>query len=450
MADARILGGVARAALDEHGHLGRVLRRVGGRLPGGLLRGGAFRQALAQIRASETWSADTCRAWTAARLQQLFGDLPAADGPPWPVWLARPPMATVTRDDLADDPAAYRDPRYRGTVRWVATGGTSGRPVRFLMDPAASAAEWAYITSMWAQYGYRHGDRRLVLRGLPPRGERPFSYDPLLNELRVSPFRLGERWWPEIEAAVRDFRPRFVHGYPSAAARLARLWPGPLPRVAALLLCSETVPPGLLDKLEAAWQAPALSWYGHSEKQVLGGACPGNRAYHMFPTYGLAEIVRGGRQATVGETGQLLATGFVSRALRLLRYETGDEGRFAGWGCAACGRQWPLIDPVVGRQHTPLLGRSGIPVTMAALNFHTDVLAGVHKLRYVQEEPGRVRLLIEAPGPSPQAAKAILGAHKQKVGDELDFELVVVDQIPLLPSGKHVLVDQRIAGAGDD
>jgi phenylacetate-CoA ligase len=299
---------------------------------------------------------------------------------------------------------------------------------------------------MWEHFGYRDGDRRLVLRGLPLRNGQPVSYDPLLAELRVSPFRLGAPWLETIENHVQSFKPRFVHGYPSAVERFAEIWRGPLPRVDALLLASETLSSERWNRIEERWRAPVLSWYGHSEKQALGGNCRGNRAFHMFPTYGLCEIIaEGGRHAQAGEYGTIVATGFVSEALGLVRYETDDVARFVGWGCEACGLDWPLIDSVTGRwAQAPLIGRHGVPISMTALNFHSSVFEGVRRLRYVQEDRGRARLLLEADELSDDAKGSIERAIRAKVGDELDVTLSRVDEIPLTPSGKHVLVEQRI------
>jgi len=265
--------------------------------------------------------------------------------------------------------------------------------------------------------------------------------------LRVSPFHLNRQSWDQIEAAVRSFEPTWLHGYPSAIQRFADLWRGKLPRVSGVLAASETLPTALWDELEERWGAPVVSWYGHTEKQALGGSCPGNRAYHMFPTYGFVEVLDEQGPVSQGESGRLVATGFVSAALKVVRYDTGDAARFVGWGCDACGLEWPLIADVAGRwTHAPLIGRSGMPVTMTALNFHTPELSSVRRLRYVQEEAGHAKLLLETDALDEPSRHAIGHALREKLGDELAVELVRVDEIPVTPSGKHVLVDQRLPG----
>jgi hypothetical protein len=183
---------------------------VGAKLPTRLTFGGRYSHTQCLIAESEKWSVEECRGWMSQRIRGLLAELPpsglAGHGPNWPDWLNAPVVGLTPRNALADEPGRFRRGSYRGPVRLVSTGGTSGRPVTFAMETSASAAEWAYMTRIWSRFGYRPGDRRLVLRGLPPRGDRAVHYDALTCELRVSPFRLGERWWPEIVAEVKEVR----------------------------------------------------------------------------------------------------------------------------------------------------------------------------------------------------------------------------------------------------
>lgn len=439
---------IERVGLDNRGTGGRAIRVIGARLPDRVTFGPRFPATCQLIEASEGWSAVECKSWMIERIQSVLAEQShhALGGPPWPDWLSAPRVPVICRSDLVDDPGRYRSSSYRGPIRWVSTGGTGGRPATFPMEPSASAAEWAYVTNIWNRFGFRRGGRRLVLRGIPPRDGRPVAFDPLATELRVSPFHLSASYWKDIVAAVREFRPEFIHGYPSAVMRFTELCSDWLPRVRALFLCSEDVPDELCDRLEGRWKAPVVSWYGHSEKQLLGGNCPGNRAYHLYPTYGFGEVLNPrGKPAAVGESGSLVVTGFLSKVLQLVRYETGDTARFLGWGCGSCGLQWPMIDRVAGRWvHSPLYGRNGIPVTMAALNFHGQEFSDIRRMRYVQESSGLVDLVIEADTLSTGTRQAIMRAHEEKLGAEFDLRLHRVDEIPLMPSGKHLLVDQRI------
>ncbi len=93
-----------------------------------------------------------------------------------------------------------------------------------------------------------------------------------------------------------EYRPEFLHGYPSAVDVLAEyvvrhgLTPK-LPPIKAALLGSETCSPAQRERIEAAFRTRVYTWYGHSERTVLGGECEYSRVYHMFPSYGILAII---------------------------------------------------------------------------------------------------------------------------------------------------------------
>src|SRR5437016_5329444 len=57
-------------------------------------------------------------------------------------------------------------------VDYVATGGSSGEPLRFLAGSDRSAVEFAYLVASWERAGYRLGLPLAVLRGQVVRPRR--------------------------------------------------------------------------------------------------------------------------------------------------------------------------------------------------------------------------------------------------------------------------------------
>ena len=76
----------------------------------------------------------------------------------------------------------------------TSTGGSSGQPVKFFIDRHRGPIEIAFLHDAWSVAGYRTGDARAVFRGfeIDETGERSFVFDPGLNELRCSVFRLTD------------------------------------------------------------------------------------------------------------------------------------------------------------------------------------------------------------------------------------------------------------------
>jgi len=343
----------------------------------------------------------------------------------------------------------------------VSTSGTSGAPMRLWIERARSSTEWAYMTAQWGRVGYRPGDRRVVLRATEVKGAaqgRLHEFHPLLDELILSTFHLTAETLPRFLARIEAFGPAFFHAYPSSAEALAALvmeLPAERrPRFRALLVGSENLYPAQRARLEAAFGCPVFAWYGHSEKCLLGGGCERSRDYHMFPGYGVVELVEeNGEPVGPGGEGTIVGTGFMNRVMPFLRYATDDRGTWAadsgplGVGAAcACGRAHPRLAMIEGhRTGERLFGAGGETVTMTALTTHADLFEHVRRYRFRQDTPGAATILV-VPGPGFHSEEGASVAREfgRHTGDVIRFTIELVDDLPLTTRGKFKFVEQLI------
>jgi hypothetical protein len=86
----------------------------------------------------------------------------------------------------------------RGLMRCVTTSGSSGVPVAFWIDRAASLSEWRYMTRQWARVGYRSSDWRVVLRG---------------RDLPLGTWSQKSRWRRELRLSLAALTNESVHQY---------------------------------------------------------------------------------------------------------------------------------------------------------------------------------------------------------------------------------------------
>ena len=329
----------------------------------------------------------------------------------------------------------------------ITTGGTSGRQLRFYVDDDSQSVETAFIHRIWGIVGFSPRDRRATFRGVSfshlPEGVY-WQENPIYNEFQFSPFHMSERNLGAYVDELIRYRPRFLHGYPSAINTLAEYvlrhdLTETLPPMRAAFLASEGTTPDQRERIEKAFRLRAFSFYGHSERLILGTECEKTSVYHHVPDYGILEIVAEDGRPCIedGERGELVGTGLLNRSLPFIRYRTGDRGRRRARECE-CGRAWERFDEVEGRWEQDMLeGRTGAPISLAALNMHGDLFERVARYQYRQTEPGRVALrVVAAPDFSPADAEAIERAYSDKVGDELDVSVEVVKDIPLTSRGK--------------
>jgi phenylacetate-CoA ligase len=351
----------------------------------------------------------------------------------------------LTRQDIE---ANFEDLWSTAVPKWrrklVTTGGTSGAPLKFGLERTSYTTEFAYIADIWRRVGFSPWDKRLTVRGVAIPGDQVVRHRPFTNELQLSAFHLSDqhlsRAWPEV---VR-FQPAFLFGYPSAITALVKWNPQKVGALGlrAVLCGSEGLYPWQRTFLQEQLGVRVTSWYGHSEKSILGGECEVDTAYHFYPSYGFLEVVddNGGPVPPDG-TGEIVGTQFLSMAMPLIRYRTGDTATREPRSCS-CARRYPLLRDAVGRWGQEcLVGHSGAPISSAAINFHDETLFGIEALQFVQSVQGEAELLIQA-GPSfpPERLPQIVASLKRKLKDELTVTVRLVPTIQRAPSGKVPII----------
>jgi phenylacetate-CoA ligase len=333
---------------------------------------------------------------------------------------------------------------------YYTTGGTSGKPLGIYNLRHSGGRELAFILTQWARVGFRYEHRRAILRGSPVRNRRHWRYEVSERAFVFSNFHMTPENVAEYARVMRDNRLSALHSYPSAVVDFARHLKAlglEAPRLASVLASSENLYPGQREFIEAFFGARLFSWYGHTENLILAGECEVSNYYHIFPEYGVAEVVRedGSAAESEDELGELVGTTIDNFAMPLLRYRTGDYARVGPAGCA-CGRSYKLIKETRGRWHQEMLvGKLDNLISVTALNIHTDVFDHAQQIQFYQRERGKLELRIKRKSDyTERDSHRILRALEEKIGDTMEISLSFPDEIPLSPRGKFRLVVQEL------
>ncbi len=362
----------------------------------------------------------------------------------------------IDKNDLQADMARYLPaclseiPHYR-----ITTGGTSGNQLTLQVDDDYQATEMGFMHRQWARIGYRPSCRKATFRGVSfpslPEGVY-WQKNPIYNELQFSPFHMSERTMGAYVERLCRFAPEFLHGYPSAISMLAdyilrHCLEERVGFVRGALLASEGPLPGQREAIEQAFSCPSLSWYGHSERGLLGVECSAGAGYHAVPDYGLLELLdsQGRLITSKPDPGEMTVTGLQNRCLPLIRYRTGDWAVKVDEPCP-CGRSWQRFAQVKGhRGQDCLLGSHGERLTLAALNMHGPLFARVQRFQYFQAKPGVAELrLMTQPDFTGQDLRRIEQAYASKTHRCLELRIRIVDNIELTARGKYKMLDSRI------
>jgi len=441
-------------------------------IPFPIRMGAAYRTTLAEILRTEELSRAELDALQSRKLGALIGH--SYEHVPYYREVMKKegltPSDFKTTSDLSKLPLLTKDAVRRNRKRLIAenwhssrmyrvtTGGTSGRPLEFLLANSAWPREWAFLVALRGLVGYSPMDRMLTLRGVPfppdQNGRKPIHrLNPMYAELLLSPFSLTEQSMEEYVSLIEAYKPAFFHGYPSAFEALARFveHEGYQERVRgarALFAISENLRMDQRRHLEKVFGLRVFSHYGQSERVIFAGECPWSTDYHIYPQYGVTEILdeHGDRVTESGKRGDLVGTSFLSPAMPLIRYSTGDSAEYVGSYCEHCRRDYQIIRHISGRwTQEMLVAKAGNPISITALNMHSDVFRNVLQFRFFQHTPGVATLkVVAADGFGEMDRRRILDALAAKVGDQIEFAVEIVSDLPRTHRGKHQFLEQAI------
>lgn len=342
-------------------------------------------------------------------------------------------------------------------VYYTSTGGTSGKQFSFYINKDAFAKEWAFMIRLWERAGYKPGDKVITFRGVKIKGVSRGIYwqvQPLYNALEMSPIHLNYETAYTYIKKITEWKPKFLHGYPSAITFLAKLVKElnfeKFPRLKAILLTSENIYPWQRKIIENVFNTKVFSWYGQTEKVILAGECIYSHVYHAFPQYGFLELIdKDGELIDDHEEGELIGTGFLNIVMPFIRYRTGDYAKLANNQYCRCGRNYILLEYIKGHRYFEdlIVGKRGIfNLSSVIAGIHSDIFDNCERYQFYQDTPGKLTIkIVPIIGKfTSDDIKRIESEFKDRVGKELDIELDLSGDVYVSPSGKIPLIVQKL------
>lgn len=273
---------------------------------------------------------------------------------------------------------------------WTSTSGSTGRPLRILLDRNVNAAAFALFWRAWGTGGYWSlGKRQAVMKGTLANGLMKFNWP--IRALEVVSAHINSRTVREVRDGLAHFQPQFMRGYPSSMF----LFCGLLEEanldlhIPMIVTGSEMLYEYHRSKFESVFGARVINHYTHWERAASILECEHGQM-HAQEDYGHHELLDPqGNPVGPGQVGEITVTGLHNRAMPLVRYRTGDMGVWSTEACS-CGRSFPAIEQILGRQVDFLIRKDGILLAGLAATRFSRRVSGVRYAQLVQYEPGKV------------------------------------------------------------
>ena len=313
------------------------------------------------------------------------------------------------------------------------TGGSTGKPLRVLLERSSIYKEKAFIYHFWSRYGYDYKTSRIAtFRGVDFSGKISKT-NPLYNEIILNPFVLSESNVNLYAQKIGRFGAEFIHGYPSAITNFCRLINKcgiEVNRIKAVFLISESCSKSQKEIIEKTLDCPVAAFYGHTERAVFAEQCGPDLVYEFNPLYGYTEFVE-------RKEGNIVCTGFLNLKLPLIRYALDDHATDLG------NHRYQIEGHHSG---ACLYGRNGEQITQTALNFHDDTFARVEGYQFYQDKRGyaECRVIADVILCEPDLEK-IRRKLESKTGTGLMWTVRQVPRLELTDKGKFKMIIQKAA-----
>lgn len=311
------------------------------------------------------------------------------------------------------------------------TGGSTGKPLKILLEKESIYKEKAFIYSYWSNLGYDYKKSKLVtFRGVNFYNKIK-KINPIYNEILLNPFILNEKNISDYIKIINKFKADYIHGYPSAIYNFCKLiYMNNLKldvKIKGVFFISENVYKNQREFIEEVLNCKTLSFYGHSERAVFAEEY--NEKYTFNDLYGYSEVVN------INGEKRIVCTGFLNKKMPLIRYLTddyveGEEGKYA----------------IVGhRSQNYLIGKNNEVISMAAMEFHSNVFSKIRFYQFEQNEKGKVVFnIVEENKLISEDIEKINYELKKKFDDIIEYEIRFVNKPKLTSRGKFNLLIQNI------
>lgn len=323
------------------------------------------------------------------------------------------------------------------------TSGSTGKNFVVFEDSETAGQYRAsfLLAQQWS--GWQIGDPHLQTGMTLTRSFDRRLKDALLGCNYVSAYQLDDVHLDAILGIIDYKQLQFIWGYPGSIYHLAKRanemgWNRPLKAVSTW---GDSLYPAYRTVIENTFKCKVYDTYGCAEGFQVAAQCEYG-SYHIHALDVIVEYLDDLHQPVMeDEVGNLVITRLHPGPMPLIRYQVGDLGVSAASQTCACGREFPLMKSIQGRDADVVLTPSG---NRLIVHYFTGILEHFTEIDSFQIEQDNLDHILVRILPNKEISSvmidSIIQALKEKGANDLKIELKLVESIQLSPTGKHKFV----------
>lgn len=210
--------------------------------------------------------------------------------------------------------------------------------------------------------------------------------------------------------------------------------------VSSIITMSESLPPEVKEGMQELFGCPVVSRYSNQECGMVSQQRKDGEEYVINTGSFFVEVLHLDSNEPVedGVLGRIVITDLYNKAMPLLRYDTGDLGVMSH--ISKSGKAGKYLAKVEGRSNDFIYSTKGemlSPVTISVGMWkYNDLIQWL----FIQQEKGNYEMQLKTLNPPYAKEDELVADLKSFVGEDANIQIVYVDDIPLLKSGKRKYV----------
>lgn len=334
------------------------------------------------------------------------------------------------------------------------TGGSTGTPMIVYRTLSSLGTEHAFARRQWdwAGVGLREKSAWIfqrVVASLEEENPKLYDYDPIMRELTLSAYHCSNDTALDYAKCIKEHGIKVVVGYPSAIYLMAKTCLNSDFKLDLRVVIStwEAMTDSMRKTISEAFDCAIFDFYGSGERVVAIHKCE-RGSYHIVPEYGYTELIP--IDNCEGDYYRVISTGFWNKAMPLIRYDMGDiVAKSADCGCS-CGREFPIVESIIGKEGDVIRSPSGVQLGVTAVVQILYTVGGTNNVletQFVQDALDHITIEY-VPGPN-FTEDDLVNMRKSAakfLPRDLKTDLKMVKAVKRTPMGKIRPVISKITG----
>jgi len=358
-------------------------------------------------------------------------------------------LPVIEKELIRSQPEKFcsNDYIYDKSCFWLNTSGSTGKPLRILCDKESRRLHYSFWTRLRTNNQIGKRAKRATFFGriiCSPQQDRPpfWRYDFVGKNKLFSSYHMSDNNLRSYYDELVRYKPIEIIGYPSSIYLLSKyINSNGLNELSpkAVITTAETLLAYQRDEISNAFKSSTIiDQYGCTEMTLFVSQCH-TGAYHINPEHGVIEI----QNLSGGNTGEVICTGFVNRAMPLIRYRLGDVLTICKDACS-CGTNFPVIEKIVGRTDDLLVSPDG-----RQLGRMDPIFKGMHGIfetQIIQKEYDALEIKIVVDDSFCDDNKIeLIREIRKRTGESMMVDINIVSSIPKNSNGKFKSVISLIS-----